>query len=111
MVSASSVPVKVRFLSRTLPPVETGEGRFIVEPAIYGSERGVRHCIVAHRERADAHGKFEVVELSGDFGSYLKLLLGFSYGFEVQPEKPADRARASSILRRLLDLRVAEVVD
>lgn len=91
--------------------METGEGRFVVEPAIYNSENGVRHCIVAHSERANSRGKFDVVELSRDFGSYVKLLLGFSYGFEVQPEKPEDRARASTILRRLLEIRAAEIVE
>lgn len=111
MLSLADSPLRVRFVSRKLPPVETGEGRFIVEPAIYGTDDGVRHCIVAHSERANSRGKFDVVELSRDFGSYVKLLFGFSYGFEVQPEKPEDRARASSILRRLLELRAAEIVE
>ena len=83
----------------------------MVEPAIYGTDQGVRHCIVAHSERANSRGKFDVVELSRDFGSYVKLLFGFSYGFEVHPERPEDRARASTILRRLLEVRAAEIVD
>jgi hypothetical protein len=111
MSQPAKSPLKIRFLNRSLPPVETREGRFIVEPAIYGNDLGVRHCIVAHSERAGQDGRFDVVELSPDFGSYLKLLLGFSYGFEVQPEREADRERASLILRRLLDLEVVEVVN
>jgi hypothetical protein len=106
----NDVPLKVRFVARSLPMVETGEGRFIVEPAIYGCDRGVRHCIVAHRERADPNGSFDVVELSPDFGSYPNLLHGFCHGFEVRPQKPSDRERAVAILHRLLELRVAEVV-
>lgn len=105
------VPLKVRFVSRSLPMVETRDGRFIVEPAIYGCDRGVRHCIVAHRERADPTGNFDVVELSPDFGSYPNLLRGFCHGFEVKPQKASDRHRAVDILHRLIALRLAEVVS
>jgi hypothetical protein len=111
MVQDQDVPLKVRFVSRSLPLVETREGRYVVEPAIYGCDRGLRHCIVAHRERADPTGNFDVVELSPDFGSYPNLLHGFCYGFEVRPQKPSDRDRAVAILDRLIELRVAEVVN
>jgi hypothetical protein len=90
--------------------VETRDGCYVVEPAIYTRGSCVRHCIVAHRERNEGRGGLDVVELSGDLGSYPNLLRGLSQGFELRPQSPRDQARASAILRRLLDLRVAEIV-
>ncbi len=110
MVPANDVPLKVRFVMRTLPRVETPEGSYVVEPAILPRETGECHCIVAHPERANANGRFEVVQLSADFGSYQQLLRGYCCGFEIKSHPPGDQARVSSILRRLLDLRVAEIV-
>ena len=83
----------------------------MVEPAIYTRGHHVRHCIVAHRQRTEERRGLEVVELSGDFGSYANLLRGLCQGFEVQPQPPGNQARAAAILRRLLDLRMAEIVS
>lgn len=110
MLQFDAHPLRVRFLSRSLPAVQTDDGEYVVEPAIYRNAQGVRHCIVAHRRKADARGRFDVIELSPNFESYPLLLAGFLHGFDVQPEDPVDRVRAARILRRLLELRAAEIV-